>query len=127
MQDIQYINSPSLASSVGHYSHAVIANGLVFLSGQLPVSADGHKAGSFEEQAQQIFQNLENVLSECQSKKECLVQVRVYIKDIEQWPKFNQLYAQWIGDYRPARCVVPVPILHFDSELEIEAIAQQIV
>jgi len=127
MQDIQYINSSSLAPSVGHYSHAVCANGLIFLSGQLPISADGHKAQSFDEQAQQIFENLDNVLSKCNSNKTCLIQVRVYIKDIEQWPKFNQLYAEWIGDYRPARCVVPVPTLHFDSELEIEAIAQQIV
>ena len=52
-----------------------------------------------------------------------LVQVRVYLTDIDDWPAFNTLYANWAGDARPARAVVPVPMLHHGFRLEIEAVA----
>ena len=52
-----------------------------------------------------------------------LVQVRVYVTDIDHWPAFNQLYAAWAGDSRPARAVVPVPQLHHGFLIEVEAVA----
>lgn len=52
-----------------------------------------------------------------------LVQVRVYITDIEHWPAFNKIYSDWIGSARPARAVVPVAELHFGFLIEIEAVA----
>jgi enamine deaminase RidA (YjgF/YER057c/UK114 family) len=52
-----------------------------------------------------------------------LVQVRVYLDDIENWPAFNTLYAQWAGDARPARAIVPTGRLHFGVKVEVEATA----
>ena len=52
-----------------------------------------------------------------------LTQVRVYVTDIATWPAFNALYAKWAGAARPARCVVPVPQLHYGFKIEIEAVA----
>jgi 2-iminobutanoate/2-iminopropanoate deaminase len=52
-----------------------------------------------------------------------LVQVRVYLVNIGLWPQFDQLYADWLGSRRPARCVVPVPALHYGLLLEIEGVA----
>ena len=52
-----------------------------------------------------------------------LTQVRVYVTDIASWPAFNALYAKWAGAARPARCVVPVPQLHYGFKIEIEAVA----
>jgi enamine deaminase RidA (YjgF/YER057c/UK114 family) len=52
-----------------------------------------------------------------------LLQVRVYLTDIDQWGAFNTLYAEWAGAHRPARAVVPVPALHFGLMIEVEAVA----
>jgi len=49
--------------------------------------------------------------------------VRVYVTDIGLWPTFNTMYAKWAGDARPARCVVPVPQLHYGFKVEVEAVA----
>ena len=52
-----------------------------------------------------------------------LLQVRVYIADVDHWASFNQIYARWAGEAKPARAVVPVSALHFGLQIEIEATA----
>lgn len=118
------ITPASLAPPGGHYSHAVVANGMVFISGQLPIDATGRKLvdATFEVQAGQVLANVANALEAAGSRISSLVQVRVYITDIAHWPAFNALYAAWAGDSRPARAVVPVPMLHFGALIEIEAV-----
>ena len=114
-----------LARPGGHYSHAVRAGGFVFVAGQLPVAADGRKLNEepFEAQARQVLANVGAALRGAGSSVDQLVQVRVYITDIERWPVFNAIYAEWAGSARPARAVVPVPQLHYGFLLEIEATA----
>ena len=114
-----------LAAPRGHYSHAVRAAGLVFVAGELPVAADGRllNEASFEEQTRQVLANVEAALRSAGSSVDKLVQVRVYVTNVEQWPAFNALYAQWCGDARPARIVVPVPNLHYGFPVEREATA----
>lgn len=114
-----------LAPPGGHYSHAVRAGGFVFVSGQLPITEDGRRLNdaAFEVQAKQVLANVGAALRSAGSSVERLVQVRVYITDIELWPAFNALYAQWAGEARPARAVVPVPQLHYGFKIEIEATA----
>jgi 2-iminobutanoate/2-iminopropanoate deaminase len=116
---------PGNAAPGGHYSHVVVAGGFVFVAGQLPITPDGSKLthASFEAQATQALANVEQALLAAGSSKERLVQLRVYITDIQQWPAFNTLYAHWIGPHKPARAVVPVPTLHFGLAIEIEATA----
>lgn len=121
----QTMNPAGLATPGGHYSHVSIANGLVFVSGQLPVDAAGRKLtdASFEAQAEQALANLACALATAGSDVTKLAQVRVYIVDIAHWARFNEIYAHWAGDARPARAVVPVPALHFGLQIEIEAVA----
>ena len=118
-------NPATLAQPGGHYTHAVTANGFVFISGQLPIAPDGGKDASagFEQQAQQVLHNVAAALAGAGSAIDRLVQVRVYVTDIKLWPAFNAIYAKWIGASRPARAVVPVPELHFGFKIEIEAVA----
>ncbi|WP_206995334.1 RidA family protein [Trinickia mobilis] len=118
-------NPAGLATPGGHYSHVAIANGLVFVSGQLPIDANGRKLtdASFETQAEQVLANIEAALEGAGSSIGQLVQVRVYIADVEHWASFNQIYARWAGDARPARAVVPTGPLHFGFKIEIEATA----
>jgi 2-iminobutanoate/2-iminopropanoate deaminase len=125
--DVILTNPSSMAEPGGHYSHAVTANGFVFISGQLPIARDGSKNAdaSFEHQAQQVLDNIASALVGAGSAVERLVQVRVYVTDIASWPAFNAIYAKWIGSSRPARAVVPVPELHFGFKIEIEAVALQ--
>jgi reactive intermediate/imine deaminase len=125
MADIVSTNPPTMAAPGGHYSHAASANGFVFVSGQLPIAPDGTKLNDkpFEQQAQQVLDNVAAALKAAGSSVDGLTQVRVYVTDIGHWPSFNALYAKWTGNTRPARCVVPVPALHYGFLIEVEAVA----
>jgi 2-iminobutanoate/2-iminopropanoate deaminase len=124
--DIVSINPPAMAAPGGHYSHSIVAGGFVFVSGQLPIAPDGSRLNDapFERQAQQVLDNVAAALTAAGSSVERLVQVRVYVTDIQSWPAFNALYAKWAGAARPARAVVPVPELHYGFKIEIEAVGK---
>ncbi|MGO0791901.1 RidA family protein [Herbaspirillum seropedicae] len=119
------LNPAGLATPGGHYSHAAIGNGMVFISGQLPIDAEGRKLtdAAFDVQARQVLTNVEAALAGAGSEIGKLLQVRVYLADVAYWPAFNDLYARWAGNARPARAVVPVPALHFGLLIEVEATA----
>lgn len=123
--NIIYTNASDLIPPRGHYSHTVTANGFVFVSGQLPTDSQGnvHADAPFTEQAERVLANLESCLSASGVGRQQLVQVRVYIADMDNWPVFNQIYANWIGEFRPARAVAGVSELHFGAGIEIEATA----
>lgn len=125
MGAIQTIEPATLPPPGGHYSHAVVANGLVFVSGQLPITPEGQKLvnAPFEQQAEQVLANVQAALEAAGSSVSQLVQVRVYVDDIANWPAFNAVYARWAGEARPARAVVPTGTLHFGLKVEVEAIA----
>jgi 2-iminobutanoate/2-iminopropanoate deaminase len=122
---IQPVQPASMPAPGGHYSHGVIANGFVFVAGQLPVTAGGLKLSDapFEQQAEQVLANVRAVLEACGSGVDRLVQVRVYIDDMDNWPVFNAIYAKWAGAAKPARAVVPTGALHFGLKVEVEAVA----
>ncbi|MEX3635609.1 RidA family protein [Paraburkholderia sp. BR14320] len=117
-------NPAALAKPGGHYSHVAVANGFVFVSGQLPINAQGEKLAdaSFDAQAEQVLVNLKAALESVGSSVAQLVQVRVYVVDVEHWASFNQIYARWAGEAKPARAVVPVPQLHYGFKIEVEAV-----
>ena len=122
MEDIL---APTLPKPAGHYSHAVRAGGLVFVAGLLPVGPDGRAlaSASFDDQVGLVLANLDAVLAAAGTTRAALAPVRVYLTDLARWGRFNELYAAWIGERRPARCVVPVPRLHHGVALELEAVA----
>ncbi|MGO4332219.1 RidA family protein [Cupriavidus sp. 2TAF22] len=124
MSGARFVNPAGMNPPGGHYSHGACANGMVFVSGQLPIAADGRKLADapFEMQAQQALDNVAQVLRAGGSDVSQLVQVRVYLTDIGQWPVFNRLYEAWVGEVRPARAVVPVPELHYGFAIEVEAV-----
>ena len=119
------IQPAGLATPGGHYSHAVVANGFVFISGQLPIAADGTKLvdATFSDQAKQVLHNVRVALEAAGSSVSQLVQVRVYVDDLAIWPAFNAVYAEWAGSAKPARAVVPTGPLHFGFKVEVEAVA----
>jgi reactive intermediate/imine deaminase len=109
----------------GHYSQAIVSRGHVFVSGQLPIRADGRPLDDdgFEAQARQAIQNMLEILRAAGSSPQQLVKVTAYIVGIANWPRFNAVYASMLPDACPARSVVPVPELHYGYLVEIDAIA----
>jgi 2-iminobutanoate/2-iminopropanoate deaminase len=109
----------------GHYSPGIEHNGLIFVSGQLPMALETREpfAGDIETQAELALRNVEAVLKEAGSDLDNVLQMTIYISDIELWGKVNEVYARVMGDHRPARAIVPVKDLHFDTKIEIQAIA----
>lgn len=87
----QTMNPAGLATPGGHYSHVAIANGLIFVSGQLPIDPNGRKLtdSPFEDQAAQVLANLGTALVSAGSNVSKLAQVRVFIVDVEYWASFN--------------------------------------
>jgi 2-iminobutanoate/2-iminopropanoate deaminase len=109
----------------GHYSQAMIHNGLVYVAGQLPIKLGQkeHVVGSIEDQAETIFANLDAILLAAGSRRDLVIRTTVYISDVALWGKFNQVYAAFFGEHRPARTVVPCNKLHYGYDVEIDAIA----
>lgn len=116
---------PALAKPGGHYSHATVGGGLVFISGQLPITPNGERLvdASFEAQVAQTLANLQVALLAAGSRIDHLLQIRIYLDDIANWPAFDKIYERWAGSSRPARAVVPTGPLHFGFKVEVEATA----
>ncbi len=125
--DIELISTPRAAAPGGHYSQAVLHQGVLHVSGQLPVRADGsHSVDEpFEVQAAVALDNLLAILNAAGCSADDLIKVTVYVVGATHWPAFDRLYAGSLGEHRPARAVVPVPELHHGYLIEIEALAHK--
>jgi 2-iminobutanoate/2-iminopropanoate deaminase len=96
----------------------------VFTSGQIPLLPNGELLeGTVEEQTHQVFKNLQAVLGSADTSLNDVVKVTVFIKDMNDFGKINEVYAHYFGDHKPARSMVEVARLPKDVKLEIEAIA----
>jgi 2-iminobutanoate/2-iminopropanoate deaminase len=124
-EHVAFVTTDALARPGGHYSHAVRFGDLVFVSGQLGVRPDGSHTAHlpFEDQVNQALQNVLTALRAAGATATDVLKVTAYIVDVERWPRFNALYAQVMGDARPARTVVPVAQLHYGYLIEVDAIA----
>jgi 2-iminobutanoate/2-iminopropanoate deaminase len=122
---IEHIVTEKAPLPRGHYAQATKANGFVFVSGQLPLTSDGHAAlaEGLEAQVQQALTNVREVLLSAGTDVEKLLSVQIYVSDIEIWPRVNKLYQEFIGNPAPARTVVQCGQLHYGAYIEISAIA----
>jgi 2-iminobutanoate/2-iminopropanoate deaminase len=121
---MKLIKSPELPPPAGHYSQAVEANGMVYLSGMLPSAATDAAGASFEQQCLSVFDGCEKVLRAAGCGLDDVVQCTVYLVGVDHWPAFNAIYARIFGAHKPARTVVPVPALHFGFLVEVQLVAQ---
>jgi reactive intermediate/imine deaminase len=115
-----------LAENKGHYSPGIVSNGMLYVSGQLSIDPDTRRLpeGGLEAQVRQALANLDRVLREAGLGRASVVLCRVYIADIEGWDTVNRIYAEFFGNHKPARVVVPTGRLHFGCLVEIEAMAE---
>ena len=119
------INLQDAPAPLGHYSPAVVHNGLIFVSGQLPRDAatGAVETGAIEAQTELALRNVEQILLAANSDLNHVLQFTIYISEMELWDKVNETYAQILGEHKPARAIVPVKDLHFGTKIEIQAIA----
>ncbi len=122
MEKIILPNSPE---PKGHYSSAVEHNGLIFVSGQLPRNAvTGEvETGAIELQTELALRNVEAILHAANSDLNHVLQFTIYVSEMDDWDKVNEVYARILGEHKPARAIVPVKDLHFGTKIEIQAIA----
>jgi len=107
----------------GHYSHCVEHNGILYLSGQLPLLADASVPDGIENQTLLTLQKEENILKAAGSSKNQILRMTVYITDIALWPAVNAVYADFFAAHKPARCIIPCGKLNYGALIEIECTA----
>jgi 2-iminobutanoate/2-iminopropanoate deaminase len=114
-----------LAPPISHYTDAVIAGDALYVSGIVPVDADGRVVGEdVVAQTRQVFAIMERVLAAAGASAADVVKVVVYLLDIDDRPKINPVRQEFFGETRPASTLVEVSRLAVDGALvEIEAVA----
>lgn len=120
----QSINADKAPAAVGPYVHAVKTGGLIFISGQLGLNPeDGTLRETVEDQTRQSLENLKSILEECGSDFDHVVKTTVFLKDIADFGKVNEIYAGYFVNEFPARSCVEAANLPKGGLVEIEAIA----
>ena len=118
------ISTDKAPGAIGPYSQAIEINGMVYTSGVIPVDpATGVVAEGVEAQAEQVFKNICNLVEASGSKVENIIKTTVFIKEMNDFGKINEIYKKYFKEPFPARSCVEVARLPKDVLLEIEAIA----
>ena len=121
---MEMIQSDLVPNPKGHYSQAIVSNGLIFVSGLLPDVAASGVQDSFERQVRSVFERAQQILEVGNSSMDQVVQCTAYISDVALWPQFNEIYASIFGAHKPARAVVPVAALHYGFQVEVQIVAE---
>ncbi len=123
---MEKVNAKDAPAAVGPYSHAVIADQLVFCSGQIPLDPTsmelvGH---NIEEQTLQVFKNIRSVLDSIGLSLDNVVKTTVFLKNMDDFKDMNSTYEKSFGNHKPARSAVEVSKLPLNALVEIECIAR---
>jgi reactive intermediate/imine deaminase len=118
------IATPKAPKAIGTYSQAVDAGGTVYLSGQIPIDPETMKlvGGSFEDQLSRIFQNLQGVTEGAGGSLADIVKLTIYIADIDNYPKVNNVMEKFFDEPYPARAAIGVAALPLDAPVEVDGI-----
>ena len=118
------VSTDKAPAAIGPYSQAVIAGNFVFVSGQLPINpVNGEIPGGVGAQAEQSLNNIEAILEASGCTMENVVEVGVFLKDMNDFAAMNEIYARYFEKPFPARAAVEVSRLPKDVLIEIKAIA----
>ncbi len=121
----EIIETKGAPTPIGPYSQAVRAQGLVFVSGQIPLDPAMGKpvGGDIADQTRQVMANLAAILNAAGSGLDKVVKTTVFLANLDDFPRFNQVYGEILGDSKPARATVEVSRLPKEVLLQIDAIA----
>ena len=121
----EVIASKDAPRAIGPYSQGILAGNMLFCSGQIPINPETGALvrGSIEEQTRQVLDNLGAVLREAGMDYCDVVSVTVFMDDLDNYARINEVYAEYFNEHPPARCAAAVTRLPKDAAVEISFIA----
>ena len=121
----QAVSSPLAPTAIGPYSQAIKAGNLLFVSGQVPIdpATDNLVDGDIATQTHRVFQNLGEILKAAGTSFDAVVRSTVYLLDMNDFAKMNEVYGTYFSSPAPARATVQVARLPKDAKVEIDLIA----
>jgi 2-iminobutanoate/2-iminopropanoate deaminase len=119
------ISTDRAPKAIGPYSQAVVANGFAFLSGQIPLDPATNQLieGDISAQTERVFENMKSLLEACGSSLGQVVKTTVFIKDMGEFAKMNEIYSRYFPENSPARSTIEAARLPRDVRIEIECVA----
>ncbi len=124
MTNLSYIHSEQAPKAVGAYSQAIVCQGMLYTSGQIGLDPESGKmvADDVESQAKQVVDNLTAVIAAAGGSLKQILKVTIFLQDMADFPVVNQIYADWLGEHRPARSTVAVAALPLAAKVEMDCI-----
>jgi 2-iminobutanoate/2-iminopropanoate deaminase len=121
----KHVSTSRAPRPIGPYSQGVISGGLLFCSGQIALDPDTGEMveGDVEAQTERVFENLGAVLREAKMSLENVVRTTVYLADLADFPRMNEVYARYLGQRAPARTTIQAAALPKGARVEIDVIA----
>jgi 2-iminobutanoate/2-iminopropanoate deaminase len=121
---MKFVQTNKAPSAIGPYSQAVVANGMVYTSGQIALTPDGVMLeNNVVIQTKQVLNNLKEVLQEANSSLDKVVKTTIFIASMDDFATINEIYEEAFGTHKPARATVAVKTLPKNALVEIDAIA----
>jgi 2-iminobutanoate/2-iminopropanoate deaminase len=122
---LRTVHTDNAPAAIGPYSQAVVANGFLFTAGQIALDPSTGQVveGDVVAQTERVLRNLEAILSQAGARWTDVVKTTVFLQDMADFPRVNEIYARVFGEARPARSTVQVAGLPRGVLVEIEAIA----
>jgi 2-iminobutanoate/2-iminopropanoate deaminase len=119
------VSTPAAPAAIGPYSQAVVSQGVVYVSGQIPLDPQSGNLvdGDVAVQTRQVLTNLRAILEAAGSSLAAVLKTTVYLTNMGDFPRMNEVYAEFFGESLPARATVEVSRLPKDVQVEIDAIA----
>jgi 2-iminobutanoate/2-iminopropanoate deaminase len=125
MMKKEIITSGAAPEPVGPYSQAIKIKGFLYVSGQIAINPQTGDLvrESFDDETRMVLENLKAIIEAAGSSLDDTIKVTIYLKDMNNFPEFNEIYGEYFGKSLPARACVEVSRLPKDVHIEIEAVA----
>jgi endoribonuclease L-PSP, putative len=123
--EISYISTEKAPAAIGPYSQGIVAGNLVFTSGQLPIDPNTGELvnDDIKLATKTSLENVKSIIEEAGSSIEKVIKVTVYVTNMDDFSKINEVYAEYFTEHKPARSLVEVSKLPKGGLIEIEAVA----
>ena len=121
---MKVVSTNKAPQAIGPYSQAMVANGMVFTSGQIALSPEGEiVCDDVVGQCEQVLKNLSEVLKEAGADLSSVVKTTIFLSDMDDFKAVNEVYAKYFSNHKPARSTVAVKTLPLNVKVEIDCIA----
>ena len=121
---MKVVSTNKAPQAIGPYSQAMVANGMVFTSGQIALSPEGEiVCDDVVGQCEQVLKNLSEVLKEAGADLSSVIKTTIFLSDMDDFKAVNEVYAKYFSEHKPARSTVAVKTLPLNVKVEIDCIA----